>query len=76
MAKVVYKDEVAVVVLSPFSFRFLMMHMQLLLIEECVFADWAYPLLFPGDFLSTGWEVFGFCHVSHLPVVFERGVIW
>src|SRR6266568_480772 len=33
-------------------------------------------MLFPGDFLSTGWEVFGFRHVSLLPVVFERRVIW
>ena len=76
MAKIVYQDEVAVVVLSPFGFWFLVMHLQLLIIEECVFADWAYPMLFPGDFLSTGWEVFGFRHVSLLPVVFERRVIW
>ncbi len=76
MAKIVYKDEVAVVVLSTFGFRFLVMYMQLLIIEECVFAERAYPVLFPGDFLSTGWEVFGFRHVSLLPVVCERGVIW
>ncbi len=76
MAKIMYKDEVAIVVLSTLGFRFLVMHMQLLIIEECVFADRAYPVLFPGDFLSTGWEVFGFRHVSLLPVVFERRVIW
>ena len=76
MAKIVYKDEVAIVVFSTLGLWFLVMHLQLLIIEECVFADRAYPALFPGDFLSTGWEIFGFRHVSPLPVVFERGVIW
>ena len=76
MAKGVYKHEVAVVVLSTFGLWFLVMHLQLLIIEECVFADRAYPALFPGDFLSTGWEIFDFHRVSLLPIVFERGVIW
>ena len=76
MAEVVYQDEVAVVVLPTFGSRFLMMHMQLFVIEEGVLADRAYSLLSPGDFLSTGWEVSGFRHISLLPVVLERGVIW
>ncbi len=76
MAQGVYKLKVAVIVLSPFGLWFLMMHMQLFVIEERALADRAYPMLLPGDFLSTGWEIFDFHHVSLVPVGFESGVIW
>ncbi len=76
MAKSVYQHEIAVGVLSPFGLWFPMMHMQLFVIEERVFADRAYPVLLPGDFLSTGWEIFDFQGISPLPVSFESGVIW
>ena len=76
MAKGVYKHEVAVVVLSPLGLWFLMMDMEFFIIEERVFADRAYPVLLPGDFLSTGWEIFDFHRVSLLPIVSESGVIW
>ena len=76
MAKGVYKHEVAVVVLSTFGLWFLVMHMQFFIVEERVFADWAYPLLLLGNFLPTGWEIFDFHRVSLLPIVSESGVIW
>ncbi len=76
MAEEVYQHEVAVVVLSPFGFWYLMMHMQFFLVEERVFADWAYPILLLGDFLSAGWEIFDFPRVSHAPVDLKRGVVW
>ena len=76
MAKGVYKHEVAVVVLSTFGLWFLVMHMQFFVIEERAFADWTYLILLPGDFLSTGWEIFDFQRVSLVPIGFESGVIW
>src|SRR5438128_1949914 len=76
MAKGVYQHEVAVIVLSTLGLWFLMMHMQFFVIAERAFADRAYPILLPGDFLSPGWEIFDFHRVSLVPIVFERGVIW
>ena len=76
MAKIVYKHEIAINVLSTFGLWFLMMHMQFFIVEERIFADWAYSILFPGHFLSAGWKIFGFCRVSLLPVVFEGWVVW
>ena len=76
MAKEVYQHEVAVVVLSPLGPWYLMMHMQFFVIEECVFADRADPVLLLGDFLSTGWEVCDFPRISLAPVIFQRRVVW
>ncbi len=76
MTKGVYQLKVAVIVLSPFGLWFLVMHMQLFVIEERAFADRAYPILLLGDFLSTGWEIFDFQRVSLDPIGFENGVIW
>jgi hypothetical protein len=76
MAKAVYKHEIAVVVLSPLGLWYPMMHMQLFVIEQRAFADRADPMLLPGDFLSTGWEIFDFQGISPLPVGFESRVIW
>ncbi len=76
MAKEMYQHEVAVVVLSPFGFWYLMMHMQFFIVEERVFADQAYPILLLGDFLSTGWEVCDFPRISLAPVFFQRRVVW
>ncbi len=76
MAKIVHEYEIAIVVLSTFSFWFLVMYMEFFIIEERIFTDWAYPILFPGDLLSTRWEIFSFRCISLLPVVFESGVIW
>jgi len=75
MAERVYQYEIAIVVFSTISLWYPVMHMQLLLIEECVSAFWTYPMLFPGNFLSTGGEVFDFCRVSLLPIVFKGRVI-
>ena len=76
MAEGVYKHEIAIAVLSPLGLWYLVMHMQLFIIEERVLADWAYPMMLLGDFLSTGWEIFDFQGISPLPVGFESGVIW
>ena len=76
MAKRVHKCEIAIVVLSTLNSWLLVMHMEFFIIEEGIFADRAYPILFPGDLLSTRWEVFGLRCISLLPVVFESRVVW
>ena len=76
MTKGVYQLKVAVIVLSPFGLWFLVMHMQLFVIEERAFTDRAYPMLLLGDFLSTGWEVCDFPRISLAPVIFQSRVVW
>lgn len=76
VAKEVYKDEVAIGVFPTFCSRFLVMHMQFFSIEECVLANWTESTLLPGEFLFTGWEIFGLSRVSLLPVVLEGGIVW